>query len=92
MALEKFDKQPNDIQDYDISYVDWLNKLGDTGASHTVTADPGITVNSHTLNSGIVKVWLSGGTNGVNYKITAKLTTTLGRTKEAEIIIKVKET
>ena len=44
------------------------------------------------LSSGVVKVTLSGGTDGTTYKVTATLTTVSGLKKEAEIKIKVKET
>ena len=88
--LAKFEKQPADKQDFDIDFSDWLTGLSDVAASHTVTADTGITITS-TLSGGVVKVWASGGTDGVTYKVTATLTTTGQRIKQAEIKIKVKE-
>jgi hypothetical protein len=39
----------------------------------------------------VAKVYTSGGTDGVTYKITATVTTTGGRVKQAEIKVKVKE-
>lgn len=90
--LAKFTKQPADVQDYDIDFNAYLSSMGDTALSHTVTADAGLSVMSSTLNSGVVKVWLSGGTDGVQYKVTATLTTAAGRVKQAEIVVKVKET
>lgn len=90
--LGKFTKQPGDTQDYSISYVDWLAGMSDTGLSHTVTVDTGITLGSSTLSGGVVTVWLSGGTDGNTYKVTCTLTTTGGRVKQAEILVKVKET
>ena len=90
--LGKATKQPIEVQDYDVSFVDWLAALTDTAASHTVTAETGITVDSSTLTAGVVKVWLSGGTDGTTYKITAKIVTTGGRTKEDEFKVRVKET
>ena len=93
-VLEKFTKQPGETQDYDISFVDYLAALSDTQKSASplaVTADTGITLLSSTCVAGVAKVWLSGGTDGTTYKITATLTTTGGRIKEAEIAIKVKE-
>lgn len=90
--LAKFTKQPADVQDYDISFVEWLAGFSDTGATVAVTAETGITLLSSTLVAGIVKVWLSGGTDLISYKITVTLTTTGGRVKQVEIVIKVKET
>lgn len=92
--LAKFEKQPADTQDYDISFVDWLAGLNDTASSVIVTTDTGITQSSPaTVNGGVVKVWLSGGTSGTSYKVTATLTTanTPPRVKQAEIIVKVRE-
>lgn len=92
--LEKYTKQPADVQDYDISYVDWLAALGATGASVVVTADAGVTQPTPaTLSAGVVKVWIAGGTDGGSYKVTCTLTTTGAqpRVKQAEIVIKVKE-
>lgn len=90
MILATFTKQPADVQDYDIDFNDYLTGMSDTGASASVTAEAGITIDSHALNSGVVKVWVSGGTDGT-YKITVTLTTTGGRVKQAEVKIKVKE-
>jgi hypothetical protein len=90
--LATFTKQPADVQDYDIDYSEWLAGFSDTGSSATVTVDTGITLNMYTLLNGVVKVWLAGGTSGETYKVTTTLTTSGGRTKQAEIRIKVKET
>ena len=89
--LGKATKQPIELQAYDISFVDWLTALSDTAASHTVTAEAGITIDSSSLTAGVVQVWLSGGTDGTTYKITATITTAAGRVKEDEIKIKIKE-
>ena len=88
--LAKFEKQPADVQDFDIDFNDWLTGLGDTGLSATVTGDAGITF-TYNLASGVVKVWVIGGTDGVTYKVTATLTTNGARVKQAEIKVKVKE-
>lgn len=90
--LAKFVKQPLEVQDYDVSFVDWLAAFPDTATSHTVSADTGITLGTTSLTDGIVKVWLSGGTDGVAYKVTVSIVTAGNRVKEDEIIIKIKET
>lgn len=89
--LETFQKQPADVQDYDIDFTEWLAGFGDIGLSLVVQADTGITVVSQEFANGVAKVWLSGGTTGMTYKITARVTTTGGRVKEVEIRIRVKE-
>jgi hypothetical protein len=89
--LETFQKQPADVQDYDIDFTEWLAGFSDIGLSLAVQADTGITVVSSEFANGVAKVWLSGGTTGMTYKITARMTTTGGRVKEVEIRIRVKE-
>lgn len=88
--LAKFEKQPADVQDYDISFVDWLAGFKDAAVSFEATADAGITIARSSLDAGVVKVWLADGTSGKNYKITVTLTTNGGRVKQAEILISVR--
>lgn len=89
--LGRFIKQPADRLDYDIDYRDWLTDRADTLQSAAVTAEAGISVDDFVLVSGVVKVYLSGGTDGQTYKITCTATTTGGRIKQAEISINVKD-
>lgn len=92
MTLARFIKQPADMQDYDIDFSEWLAGFADTGISHVVEVEAGITLVANSLVAGVVKVWLSGGSDGSIYKVTATLTTTGGRIKQAEITVRVKET
>jgi hypothetical protein len=89
--LAKFEKQPSEIQDYDIDFSEYLNALSDSAVSAVVTGEIGITVVAHSLIGNVVKVWLSGGDDGETYKITVLLTTSGGRKREADIKVKVKE-
>ena len=89
--LETFQKQPADVQDYDIDFTKWLAGFSDTGMSLVVQVDTGITLTSQEFANGVAKVWLSGGSSGTSYKVTARLSTVGGRVKEVEIRIKVKE-
>lgn len=96
MAItDKFTKQPEDVQDYDIDFADYLASMdNDTlldPPSYVVEADEGITIDSHEQTGSIIKVWVSGGTHGANYKVTARATTTGGRTKEHDILVRVRE-
>lgn len=90
-VLGKFVKQPADVQDYDFDFTEYLSSQGDTAASHTASAESGITILSSSMSSGVVKVFLSGGSDGNQYKITATVTTNGGRVKQGEIVVKVKE-
>jgi len=90
-VLEKFTKQPADMQDYDIDYTEYLDQLQDTGEEAYVTVDSGIDLINYSLIGKTVKVWLSGGESGKTYKVTVTLKTVYGRTKQADIAIRVRE-
>jgi hypothetical protein len=92
--LAKFEKQPEDIQDFDIDFSEWLAARNDTAVGPgglVITADAGITIVASTLSNGVVKIFTSGGTDGVTYKLTARVTTAGNRVKTAEIKVKVKD-
>lgn len=91
MILGSYVKQPADVLDYDVDYTDFLNGE-DTLSTKTVTVSPtGLTVDSSVIAGDRVKVWLSGGTNGITYKVTVTATTTDGRVKQDEFKVKVKD-
>ena len=90
LTLQNPLKDPSAVLDYAFDWTDWL-ATSETIANHTITADTGIVVDSSTENAGIVTVWLSGGTAGINYKVACLITTTAGRTDERTIWIKVVE-
>ena len=89
----KFTKQPAEVKDYDFEWEQWLSTTsGDLISSVNVTATAGITVDSSQIISGLtVKVWLSAGTDGSDYRVTCRITTVQGRVAETEIMIYVRE-
>ena len=88
MASE-FNKDPSAVLDYTWSWSSWLAS-GETIASHTVTADTGITKASDSATSSAVTAWLSGGTAGVDYTVLCQIVTSASRTDERSIVIHVK--
>ena len=92
MILGNFTKQPVDVVDYDIDYSEWLSD-GDTLESATVTVAPAtnLVIDSVFVNDPRIKIWVSGGTNGVTYKVTVTATTADGRVKQDEFRVKVKD-
>jgi hypothetical protein len=93
-VLQDWTKQPGETLDYDVSFVKWLERraVPDSATMAVVTAPDGITLHAFTLNNGVVKLWISGGTDGESYKFTILLTTAAGRVKEVEILIKIRDT
>jgi hypothetical protein len=84
-----FVKDPNAVLDYAFDWSDWL-ATGETISSHTITAETGITKDSDSESSGVVTIWLSGGTAGEYYDVACKIVTSASRTDERTITIKCK--
>lgn len=94
-VLGIFPKQPGETRDYDIDFTKYLAARADTIVSHLIFVDDGITVedSSVVVASGLtfVKVFLSGGTDGESYYVSAQVTTEGGRVIEGDIQIEVNE-
>ena len=83
-----FLKVPSDVMDYAFDWSTWLGT--DTISSDDVTVETGITKDSDTSTTTKVTVWLSGGTDDTDYKVTSKVVTAEGRTKSKYMVIKVR--
>jgi hypothetical protein len=102
MIIGKFNKQPAETLDYDIDFSEFLadgDTLVTTGnppvpSPLSVTIDnAGMTLGPTVVIGGgkIIKQWLSGGTDGVRYKITVTATSNAGRVKQIEFVVRVKD-
>lgn len=102
--MKTFPKQPGERLAYDIDLTDWFQGLIDVDEIDSATLDVvSATVGSvlsltASLNSiflgtppTIVKVWVEGGTDGVDYQLTVRATTTQGRIKEVDFRVRVRE-
>ena len=58
-----------------------------TSSSAALTVDSSDLINSGTS----VRVWLSGGVAGVSYTVTCRITTSLDRTDDRSMIIRVRD-
>lgn len=99
--MKSFNKDPDAVLDYLFDWrsstngnggTDWLES-GETISARTVTADTGITIDSNELanSSTSVRVWLSSGTAGRQYKVACEITTSSNRTDERTMIINCME-
>lgn len=94
-VLAKFKKYPDEVQDFDVDFSEWLEGLGnDTAMPNSATIKDlpdGLVINACILNptTGIVKVWTTGGVPDEIYPLVISIDTNGGRTKEAEISIRV---
>lgn len=81
-------KDPDDVLDYSIAWATWLED--DTIATSewliapaTDLVQPDDQPDTHTDTA--ATVWLEGGTLGLTYAVTNRITTTGGRTKDQTI-------
>lgn len=90
--IAKLQMQPHDTQDYDIDCSDWL-PAGDGVQSVSLTSVPAMpTPPSYAISGQVVKLWIyQGGLDGITYKVTVRPTSAAGRSKEGEVIVKIKE-
>ncbi len=90
--LETFDKQPTEVKKLNFDFRAFLAPIEDTLSTATVTAQAGLTIDSYAIVGDFVVYTVSGGTAGSKYKVTCIVVTVDGRTEEAEVSVKVKET
>lgn len=86
--MASFVKDPAEVLPYTIDWTDWL-ATGETISSHTITAATGLTVDTSTEDTGIITIWLSGGTDGTRYDVTCHIETDTGKVSERTIHIQV---
>jgi hypothetical protein len=95
--LGNFTKQPAEVETYSISYNDDLtandNLLSSiaavSGSDSALVVDYVAVIEQPTDHR--VRVKLSGGTNGVRYKVSVTTTTADGRVLQDEFFVKIKD-
>ena len=104
--MSTFKKQPLDVLDYDVDMSEWFSSIpGDDIDSVVITITSPVE-DVPTLVAGPLphkpviligtepvrfKIWLGGGTDYVDYKVTCVITTEQDRKKEVELKIKVRD-
>ena len=89
--LGTFIKQPAEKESYSIEYTEDLI-ANDSIDSVVVTVSPlGLVIVSSLVVGTRVKMLISGGTDGVKYKVTATATTDDERILQDEFFIKIKD-
>ncbi len=99
--LAKFEKQPAEVLDYDVSFGRWFANRIDEISTHTFVitrllaldteTPPSLHATSTSVEGRVVKVVLAGGVAGEKYRVGCRITTTAGLTKEAEFDLRVRE-
>lgn len=91
MKLGTYYKQPAERESYTIDYAQDLT-AGDNLLSAQATVEPaGLDVQPLFVTDPKLRFWVSGGTDGVSYKITITATTADNRILQDEVIVKIKE-
>jgi len=93
--MNRYTKQVSEKLDYEVDLTAWL-PTGDSVISTTATStpagdaeNPGLTVGITGETTSNPKIWLSVGTDGVEYQVTVVVTTNTGRIKEIDFKLKV---
>lgn len=90
-VLGKYIKQPGETESYTVTYTDDLTN-GDGVVALAVTVAPvGLTIVSSNFDLTSARIWVSGGTVGVKYKVTVTATTGDGRVMQDEFFVTIKE-
>ena len=89
MSLKTFYKDPDAKLDYTVDWTEWLTN--DTISASAWVVPSGITESSTSKTTTEATVWLSGGTTGVVYEITNRITTTLGRIDDRSFNVKIQD-
>lgn len=84
-----FTKDPDAILDYAVDWSRWL--AGDTIAASVWIVPTGLTKVSETSTATKAIVWLLGGSAGVTYTVTNRITTAAGRTEDRSFTVRVEE-
>ncbi len=82
-------KDSASVLDYGLDWSTWLG--ADTLLTSVWTVPAGITKDSDSKTDTTTTIWLSGGTTGVAYLATNKITTAGSRTAERSIRIKIED-
>ena len=86
--MSAYHKDPDAVLDWQFDWSDWLAD-SETISTPTITITPTgeLAAGTPGINSGVVRVWLTGGTAGETYLVACKIVTSAGRTDERTIKI-----
>lgn len=83
-------KDPDAVLPFAVDWTDWLTNEADTADTFTWILPDGLTKAAEMTDGGKATVWLSGGTDGKNYDLTCRITTTGGRIDDRTMRIHVR--
>lgn len=90
MASSDYEKDPDATLPWKFDWSAWLEN-GETISASAFICSAGITVVSTSATPQNTTIWLSGGTPGQPYRVTNRITTSLGKIDDRSITIRVKD-
>ncbi len=84
-------KDPDALLDYTVDWSAWLASSNDFIVSANFSAQAGVEVVASLATSTLHTFWLSGGTVGIEYRITSRITTNGGRVNEQTYVVAIEE-
>jgi len=86
--MKPFIKDPDATLDYEWDWAQWLGD--DVILEHSVAAQAGLTMDHSTATDTAVTAWLKGGTEGIQYGVSCRITTANGRIDDRTIMVLVR--
>jgi hypothetical protein len=90
MSVTLFTKDPSAVLDFGFDWSSWL-ATGETIESAVWTVPAGLTKGSSSISGAVTVIWLSGGDNGTNHRVTCRITTSQGRVDERSFVVTVND-
>ena len=90
MTIDVILKAPADVLDYDFDFARWMPSGDTLNAAAAVIANSTATVQKIDRSETLARVWIQGGADGDNGKLTVTVGTVGGRTKTVAVALKVR--
>lgn len=81
---------PDDVRDLTFGFTKFLGRTGDSIADATFTSTAGITLGASSTTLGTATVRVSGGTDGADYRVTCRVTTSSGQIVNRSALLQVR--
>jgi hypothetical protein len=91
MKLGTFTQQSTERESYTITYEDDLTQGDNLKQAHATVQPEGLILDGLFVLDPRIRIWLKGGTNGVNYKVVVTVETEDGRVLVDHFILKIKD-
>lgn len=90
--MSSYVHDPNAVLDYRMSWAKWLEEAETISTSTWIVPEGIVQATPAPSNTTTdATIWLSGGTVGQEYRVTNRITTSLGRADDRSITIHVQE-